>query len=128
MEFLALVENVDKESRNDSSKAGASAVHAGIQTGGDSPSEGRTGHCGGGQGTGNEGVGTAMSSVAGTANTGGGGGGGGYTDSWVTAVAGKTGGSGVVIIKEAAILDLQNTSGMWTMNAVYTARVGDNWT
>ena len=69
-----------------------------------------------------------MSSVAGTANTGGGGGGGGYTDSWVTAVAGKTGGSGVVIIKEAAIVDLQNTSGVWSMQAVYNARVGDNWT
>jgi hypothetical protein len=69
-----------------------------------------------------------MSSVAGTANTGGGGGGGGYTDSWVTAVAGKTGGSGVVIIKEAEIVDLQNTSGMWTMNAVYTAVAGGNWT
>ena len=58
----------------------------------------------------------------------GGGGGGGYTDGWVTAVVGKAGGSGVVIVKEPAIVDLQNTSGMWTMQAVYTARIGNNWT
>ena len=31
MEFLALVENFDKESRNDVSKAGACAVHAGFK-------------------------------------------------------------------------------------------------
>ena len=39
---------------------------------------------------------------------------------------GSAGGSGVVIIKEPAIAI--NTSGVWTMQAVYTARVGDNWT
>jgi hypothetical protein len=31
VEFLVLVENTDKESRNDSGKAGACAVHAGVQ-------------------------------------------------------------------------------------------------
>jgi transposase len=44
---MRLLKIVDKESRNDSSKAGACAVHAGIQTGGGSPSEGWPGHRGG---------------------------------------------------------------------------------
>lgn len=49
MEFLVLVENTDKESMNDSSKASACAVHAGIQVGGGSAGGCRPGHCSGGQ-------------------------------------------------------------------------------
>ena len=52
------------------------------------------------------------------------GGGGGAGSSLV----GKAGGSGVVIIKEPAIVNLQNTSGMWNMKAVYTAVANSNWT
>jgi IS605 OrfB family transposase len=48
---LGLVENVDKESRDDS-EAGACAVHAGIQVGGGAPGASRPSHCRGGQGLG----------------------------------------------------------------------------
>lgn len=48
---LSLVENIDKESRDDS-KAGACAVHAGIQDGGGAPGASWPSDCCGGQGLG----------------------------------------------------------------------------
>ena len=51
VEFLALVENTDKESRHDR-QASACAAHAGIQAGGGSLGPGRGTDLGGGQGIG----------------------------------------------------------------------------
>jgi len=62
-------------------------------------------------------------STAGTANTGGGGGGGAANP---IQAPGRTGGSGVVIVKEAAGPYL--ASGVWDMNALYDNVKAGTWT
>jgi hypothetical protein len=41
---------------------------------------------------------------------------------------GREGGSGVVIIKEAAVCFIDNTSGVWDMNALYDNVKAGTWT
>jgi hypothetical protein len=64
----------------------------------------------------------------GTANSGGGGGGTDIGSPPFTPVPGGAGGSGVVIVKEPAVSFLENTSGVWSLEAVYDAVKAGNWT
>ena len=49
---------------------------------------------------------------------------------WTSAPAqtGGNGGSGVVVVKEPAVPNLINTGGVWSLDAVYEAVKGGNWT
>jgi hypothetical protein len=64
-------------------------------------------------------------STEGTANTGGGGGGGASNP--VTS-PGRTGGSGVVIVKEPEVTFLEGTSSCWDLRKVFTEIKSGNWT
>ena len=88
-------------------------------------------------GSGQDGGGNAARSIsrpgnntgeAGTANRGGGGGGGnGGSRLDISGGTAGNGGSGVVIVKEAAVNYIDNTSGVWNLDAIYTYVKESKW-